>query len=182
MMRELPSPVTPDWPLYAAEDDEAAEYEVGAVLQALIIATKPRDVVEVGTHRGATAERIGQALLANGVGQLTTYEIDVEKAKAARKRLAHLPVRVVAGDASGREFGHPGLDMLFVDGCGETKELDVLHWADRLRPEGYLFVHDALKDHNTYLAVRRIPWPTLWVRTPRGLAVLQRPSEEEDGP
>lgn len=47
----------------------------GKTLYALIRATRPQTVVEIGTHRGASANHIAEALRANGGGHLITIDI-----------------------------------------------------------------------------------------------------------
>lgn len=177
-MLEPPSPVTPDWPLYRTEDADAAECEVGKLIAAFVRAVKPRTLVEIGTHLGATAELIGRALEANGVGRLHTFELDPGKAARAERRLQGLPVRVHTRDAAGAEEDFDAVDLLFVDGDGVRRETDFLRWAQKLRLEGLVFVHDALKDEDVFLALRRVEMPKLWVRTPRGLVIFQKEAAE----
>lgn len=76
-------------------DDDSTEIEVSALVGAFVRAIQPDLVLETGTAWGQTAQAIGEALAANGQGELLTCEIDAERVAASAARCAGLPVEVV---------------------------------------------------------------------------------------
>lgn len=174
-MPEPYSHVRPDdWFLYTTPDEEAPESEVIELITAFVRALKPRVVVETGTAEGHTAEAIGRALAKNGCGALTTVEIDAEKVDRCRKRLAGLPVDVVHGAAQSLVITEQ-IDLLFIDGNLEERSNEYMHFESQLRRGGIALLHDTLKFNPPQQLVAALPGAQVWLNTPRGLTVIQKP-------
>lgn len=74
--------------LFRCRDGESTEYEFLNLIHALIIASKPRAVLELGTFIGYGALAIAHALKSNGRGRLTTVDMDLGKCQHAEQMLA----------------------------------------------------------------------------------------------
>ena len=64
----------PEW--WSAENIMATECELSELVAALVRATQPEFVVEIGSHYGQTAYLIGMAIRKNGHGEFVSLEID----------------------------------------------------------------------------------------------------------
>lgn len=113
-----------------AEAPQAVAPEVGRILYALMIATRPTLAVEFGASFGVSTIYLAAALRDLGSGQLVTTELVETKAEAAVQNLvdAGLADRVEMrqGDAltTLADIDRP-IDMLFLDGSNDLY-LDVL--------------------------------------------------------
>jgi predicted O-methyltransferase YrrM len=98
--------------------------EVGRILYGLVIATRPRLVVEFGASFGFSTLHLAAALDDLGAGELITTELIEEKARVTAENLeaAGLAARVEIrqGDALGtlEEIDTP-IDLLFLDGSND---------------------------------------------------------------
>ncbi|MEN6306972.1 MAG: class I SAM-dependent methyltransferase [Anaerohalosphaeraceae bacterium] len=118
----------------------------GRLLRLLAESMNAKQVVELGTSTGYSAIWLGMALQKTG-GKLTTYEIDAERAAAARANfkkagLADI-ITVVEGDAHERlnQF-KDSVDIVFLDADKEGY-IDYLNkLLPQLRPGGLIIAHN----------------------------------------
>ena len=160
---------------WRAPDDQAAENEVVAFLQALTRLTKPEVVVETGTYHGRTTAAFAAALARNGAGRVITYEVDAAAIEIARARLTRWgTVTLVPAGLSG-ENAPTEVDLAFLDSgmCCRDAEMRVV-WP-RLVPGGLVVVHDAAPDRPPGRVRPPGAHAMLDIATPRGLSIFQKP-------
>lgn len=176
-MQEPRSHVRPDdYDLWSCPDAEATEDEITDFVAAWVRATKPYQVVEIGTYLGHTAEAIGRALKDNGRGWLNTFEIDGLRATEARNRCAGLPVNVVHGDGNQSSAApHGRCDLVFIDGFLGNRQESWFHWRPRIVPTGVAMFHDSAKYKEVGAFIEQIPEPKIHLLSPRGLTIVQIP-------
>lgn len=169
---ECPSP----W-WWTATDAEATEDQVMVLVAALVTALQPELVVETGTYLGIMSRMIGQALQANGHGQLHTVECDPGRAAAAVQATAGLPVTVHVG--SSLEFTPPGLvDLLWLDSHPDIRADELRAFWPACTDRTIVAVHDTGPQHVVrptveQLAEQRLISDPLWLPTPRGMALAR---------
>jgi predicted O-methyltransferase YrrM len=161
---------------YECSDVMAMEREVQELLWALVRALKPKLVVEIGSHRGSTAEVIGNALEDNGGGRLVSIEIDENLAGVARRRCEHLAyVEIVTGDCLELAGTWTDIDLLIVDG-GTERRAEHEAFGPFLSPNAIVVRHDVLNEQGTQLRAGDLAgFDTVILNTPRGLSLSQRP-------
>ena len=129
--------------------------DVGRFLQALVLAARPRSIVEIGTSGGYSTVWIGAAARSLG-GSVTTLEIDPAKVRLARTTIDDVgltaTVSIVEGDAFAYLSGSAEpLDFVFLDAEKEDYLAFLELVAPRLKPGGVL-VADNLTSHAEDLA------------------------------
>ena len=168
----------------------ASALEDGYMLYALVLATKPQIVLEIGSHHGFSTCMIAAALADNHRGLLMSIEASVSNMETAamnveRFGLANM-VRFGLGDA--REVLPlllPKLaakvEFLFEDGSHEAEtiieELKLL--APYLSDEAYLVFHDSILLDNVAYALTQIediigPCQHVTIGTCRGLDIWRK--------
>jgi len=129
--------------------------DVGRFLHTLVLATRPRAIVEIGTSGGYSTVWLATAARAVGAA-VVTLEIDPEKVRQATANLRHAGldgvVTVVQGDAFDylRDRRDP-LDFVFLD----AEKEDYAAFLDLivpLLPAGGLLIADNLISHAQELA------------------------------
>ncbi len=121
---------------------------VAQLVDVLILAARPKRVLEIGTSVGYSALAIGKALLQVG-GTLTTIEIDPRQAESAAENLrtAGLDdiVEVVIDDANKVVGELPGLFGLILQDGSKDDYLQMLpRLVELLEPHGMLITDDVL--------------------------------------
>lgn len=118
----------------------------GRMLRLLAEATNAKSVVEIGASTGVSGLWLSLALQATG-GKLTTFEIDPQRASAAREHFRKAGVdsivTLVEGDAHARisQLTAP-LDMVFID-ADKDGYLDYLEkLLPLVRPGGLILAHN----------------------------------------
>ena len=138
-----------------------AHVETARLLRALVLATRAKKVLEIGTAIGYSAIWMAQAMPADG--QLISMEVDAERAATARVNFERAglarKVSVIVGDAM--RFLHKvsgPFDLIFQDGDKAlyTKMLDPL--IGLLRPGGVLITDNVL--WNGEVVEGFVPMPT----------------------
>lgn len=130
--------------------------DVGRFPHILVLATRPRSVIEIGTSGGYSTIWLGTAARAVG-GTVTTLEIDPVKAKLAQSGLREAgldgTVTLVPGDAFEyvRALGQESVDFVFLDAEKEDYRAFLDLVVPRLRERGVL-VADNLLSHAEDLA------------------------------
>jgi predicted O-methyltransferase YrrM len=135
--------------LYGAAASLSITDEVGELLCVLVIARRPRTVVEFGASLGFSTIHLAAALRDVGAGTLITTEMDPDKAAAAQQNLIDAGlddlVDLRVGDALTTLNDIAEVDLLFLDGWNNLYEpvLDLMQ--PRLTP-GALVVADLSAD------------------------------------
>jgi glycosyltransferase involved in cell wall biosynthesis len=172
--------------LWSMVDGWTAEVETMEFLYSLVRLTKPRFVVETGTWRGYTAVAIGDALRANGMGQLVSLEVDATSASVARRHLAAADlVRQVEvlNQASLTYEPNELIDLLLLDSELQLRENELRQFRRKLRPGATVVFHDTSQQHGVVrAAVERLEaegvLKGIHFQTPRGISVCQYQCEK----
>ncbi len=129
--------------------------DVGRFLHTLVLATRPRSVLEIGASGGYSTIWLGTAARAVG-GAVTTLELDPVKVRLARENLREAgleaTVTLVEGDAFSYLRGRrEPVDFVFLDAEKEDY-LAYLELIVPLLPSGGVLVADNLTSHAGELA------------------------------
>lgn len=158
---------------WTAPDDQGTEHEVSVLIAALVRALQPDIVVETGTHLGATAVLIGQALLENGHGTLHTIEVDPALHDRARERTARLPVVHHLG--SSLEFDPPGpIDFAWFDSLLHLRWPEFMAYFPHMHERTVVGFHDTARHHGTWsdIIFENADWiDAIDLPTPRGVTL-----------
>ncbi len=123
--------------------------EVGELLCVLVLARRPRTVVEFGASLGFSTIHLAAAVRDVGAGRVITTEIDGSKAAAAERNLADAGlddlVEMRVGDALTTLQDVGEVDLLFLDGWNNLYEPVVELLTPRLS-RGALVVADLSED------------------------------------
>lgn len=161
---------------YTAPAQPAAEDQVAQLLAALVTATRPRRVLELGTAFGHTSLAIATALKANGVGHLDTLDVNTTRLAEARRRLHGLPATVF--EASYLDWVPPAgarYDMAFFDADREHRDREYATFKPFLNAHAILAFHDAGEQHKGNASIYRVPLPLVYIPCPRGLVLASEP-------
>lgn len=126
------------------------------LLYSEVLSSRPRRVLEIGTHIGTASIIIGRALARNGYGKLLTLEPqshyqDIAAANISRagvsKYVEVLPFFSYQQDCLDRLDAEAPFDLIFIDGAHDYDA--ALHDIDLcyslLRENGLMFLHDVGK-------------------------------------
>lgn len=143
-----------------AHAPQAIKPEAAAILYALVIAAKPRLVVEFGASFGFSTIYLASAINDLRAGRIITTELILEKAQATEENVAaagleHI-VEVRQGDAQAtlRDIAD-SVDLLFLDGSNDLY-LSILQLLEPKLAENALVIadlslgdphHDRYRDH-----------------------------------
>ncbi len=121
---------------------------VAQLVGVLILATRPKNVLEIGTSSGYSAIAMGRALQLIG-GRLTTVEIDPRLAQAAERNIAEAGlddvVEVVVDDANQVIAKLSGSFGLILQDGNKDDYLQMLpRLVELLEPHGLLVTDDVL--------------------------------------
>src|SRR3990170_2427011 len=129
--------------------------EVGRFLHTLVLATRPRSIVEIGTSGGYSTVWLATAARAVGAS-VVTLEIDPAKVRRATTSLREAGVDGVAAIVEGDAFAYlrerRGAHALRFPGAGEGGHAGVLGLVGPPLPPGGLLVADNLTSHADDLA------------------------------
>ncbi len=122
--------------------------DVAQLVAVLILAQRPRHVLEIGTSAGYSALVMGKALAKVG-GHLLTIEIEPRLAEAARRNLKDVGladvVEVVVDDANDVLKDLPGpFGLILQDGSKDDYLRMLPRLVDLLEPHGLLITDDVL--------------------------------------
>ncbi len=135
--------------LFHAANGGSTEYEYLTLLNALVFATKPKLVIETGTHHGFGTLALASAIAANGFGKLVT--VDIGGCEGARRACAEhgLEKWVEFQQSDSIQFcatwtGEP-FDFAFFDSELHLRhrECDLLLRRDKFSPGALAVFHDA---------------------------------------
>jgi predicted O-methyltransferase YrrM len=169
-------------------DSDSTEIEVSRLAAAFVTALRPDLVIETGSAFGQTAELIGKALAASGVGMLVTFEVDPARVAATGDRVAGLPVQVAPqASLEGIEMlamnGHQGkVGFAWLDSLFELRVPELRAIRPLLTPGAIVGIHDCGEPgHTKYnnfarevaLEADRLAFGRISLPTPRGVTFLQ---------
>lgn len=189
---------------YLAFNSGGIECEVGEFLYGLVRVTKPKCLLETGTHKGISSSYIGLALKENNQnGQLFTIEFDSQHWQDAENLFVTLGLipNVTQGRKKVENFDLSdwNIDILFLDTEPDQRFAELVRFFPNVKPGGYILIHDL---HN-HLSQELIPdakfpyWPfgklpeeiKNWLKddqlrlfhfpTPRGLSCFYKPREND---
>ena len=137
-----------------ATEDPLAEYRSGStepatvnILCALVFAIKPRQLLETGTYRALTTERLHFASPEGST--LTTIEHDTKRCQDAVRKCAEYPNILFHNDDAIdflEAYIGPRFNFVFLDDDHEAQhvaaELDLLLQRNLVAPGGIICVHD----------------------------------------
>lgn len=123
--------------------------EVGKLLCVLVLARRPRTIVEFGSSLGFSTIHLAAAVRDAGAGRVITTEIEPSKAEAAQRNLVACGlddvVEMRVGDALSTLADIGEVDLLFLDGWNNLYEPVVDLLRPRLSP-GALVIADLSSD------------------------------------
>jgi len=176
-------PECPDPGRWLAPDGNATETDVTALIAAFVTALKPDFVVETGTYFGDTTVAIGEALKAQGRGQLLSIDIDPVMTQQAALRCEGLPVTLVTAKASSVIPPHP-IDLIFIDAGLDDRLPQVRAFYPYASRRCVILLHDSaiimeaagvpeMYADMSLAVTTGLVQPWLKLPTPRGLALTR---------
>jgi len=169
----------PEW--WNSEDVWGTEIENSVLIAALVRATQPEFVIEIGSYSGQTTQLIGNAITENGHGEFVSLEIDPGMCGNAMNRCHNLleydDVKIL--NANSREYIPPKpVNLLYVDG-GPDRQIDVRYYHPYMAPRSMIIIHDMA--HQDY--IEKIPemlevcgsHEYIEIDSPRGLVIIKLP-------
>jgi predicted O-methyltransferase YrrM len=161
---------TMDGKTWTSVDAMASEKEVSDFMFGLIRLLKPRVVLETGTYFGDTTKPMAEAMRENNhMSQLHTCDTNLEYIQAASKRMGGVNFHVCTGEELCRNTCD--VDLAFLDSSGDRlAEAKAL----RMKPGGIVVLHDARRPVKEAIE-RELGWKSIFIPTPRGLALFQVP-------
>ena len=171
-------PECPEPARWCAPDGIACEEAVSVFLGALVPLVKPDVVLETGTYLGHTAKTIGQALKAEGRGELVSLERYKDAANRARVRCEGLPVTI--HQAQSLEWEPPEgmtFDMIFLDSGYDDRIEECRKFKSLASPRCVLVSHDTVvptfRAKLEQLAADGVTTRWIYLPTPRGLGIAR---------
>jgi len=122
----------------------------GKFLYALIRLVQPELVVEIGTHRGCSTTHFATALDINGKGEIVSLDLAEGVGDLIPAKLREVVSLVAANGADWlAEQPDESIDIIYEDADHSTEtSRDVALLAQKkLKPGGFLIVHDAAHDY-----------------------------------
>lgn len=137
--------------------------EVGELLCVLVLARRPRTIVEFGASLGFSTIHLAAAIRDVGAGRVITTEIDSGKAAAAERHLAEAGlddlVEMRVGDALTTLEDIGEVDLLFLDGWNNLYEPVVELLTPRLTPGALVIADLSSDDPDQFRYVERMHAP-----------------------
>ncbi len=137
--------------------------EVGELLCVLVLARRPRTIVEFGASLGFSTIHLAAAVRDVGAGRVITTEIDSGKAAAAERHLAEAGlddlVEMRVGDALTTLEDIGEVDLLFLDGWNNLYEPVVELLTPRLTPGALVIADLSSDDPDQFRYVERMHAP-----------------------
>lgn len=156
---------------YKCFNTGGVETAVGEFLYGLVRMMRPDNIFETGTHMGISSAYMAQALKDNEKGLLTTIEIDPQHIKTSRNRWQVLGLTdyVVCDKEFSIEYDvEYDVDLMFLDSEPEYRFKELVRFFDRLKPGGYVFIHDLHRHmHQIPNEEHGFAWP--YGKIPKGL-------------
>lgn len=133
--------------LYNAFNDAGVECEVGEFLYSMVRITKPKYVLETGTHWGIGASYMGLGLKDNGFGKLITIEYLPEIRNVALERIKRIGISDFVESLLENAITYiPPADMRFdlalFDTEPQTRFHELIRNYEYMNPGSFMFIHD----------------------------------------
>ena len=169
--------------LWRCYDGFTAELEVLEFMAQLVLAVKPRLIVETGTYHGLAAFYLGRALAENGRGRLVTYEVVDEFHARSRSLIERGGLERIVEcrlQSSLESADSETIDILFTDSQESIRAREIEHFWPRLSPASLVVVHDVNSGAHRGLRRQVLDFDTegrlsvVFFPTPRGLALCQK--------
>jgi predicted O-methyltransferase YrrM len=134
--------------LFHSADGGSTEYEYLNLLHALVLATKPRLVLETGTFRGFGTLALGSALKWNRLGELISVDAgECTEAKTLARNYGLNNVKFIQSDSVQFCAGWQGepFNFVFHDSgmSARHRESDLLQRKGKLAPKATVAFHDS---------------------------------------
>lgn len=133
---------TQRWSMF---NDGGIECETGELLYAFIRETKPKHVLETGTHRGVGAAYMASALKHNGFGRLDTIEFLAPHFAYSLDLMIKLKLAgyVTCYQQDVADF-KPTVkyELMLLDTEPQTRFAELIKFFPALAAGGYVFIHD----------------------------------------
>ncbi|MGH9712203.1 MAG: O-methyltransferase [Candidatus Acidiferrales bacterium] len=177
-----PSTECPHPELWKMVDSQSTELEVIDFLKALVIAMKPKLIVETGTFLAYSTLKMAEALKENGFGKIITIEYDPDIFAKARERIdaSGLASWIDNRNASSLETHVDGtIDLLFSDSHRTIRGKEIRRWLPQIETRGLILIHDTSPHYpvvrETVLELEREGLLSIvMLPTPRGLVIAQK--------
>ena len=177
-----PTPECPHPERWKMVDTQTSELEVTDFLKSLVIALKPRLIVETGTFLGYSTLKMAEALQENGFGKIVTIEYDPQIFAKARERIdaSGLGKWIENRNESSLDTRIEGtIDLFFSDSHLPIREQEIRRFLPQIDPRGLILMHDASSQFKVVReAALRLEREglisTVLVPTPRGLVIAQK--------
>lgn len=165
--------------------DDSADFGEQLFLYSLIRATKPKVIVETGTHKGLTTLFMAHALYDGQIdGHVHTCDPfpwdqlgNFRKFPELEKFITFYPIR---GDAMEVQ----NIDLLFIDGFHEKEEVlsEWNNFKDKLSDEAVVIFHDCGYPHGLTCdpngALKELGLTTIWLPTKNSLRIYAKGHQE----
>jgi predicted O-methyltransferase YrrM len=179
------TPATPECPhpeLWHMLDSQSTEVEVLDLLKTLVVALKPKLIVETGTFLGHGTTKLAEGARANGFGKVVTIEFDPAIRQRALRRFESMGLSpwIESRLESSLDTVIDGtIDFLFSDSHLANREAEIRRLLPQLDPRGVLVIHDASSHFKLVReAALRLEAEglisTVLLSTPRGVVIAQR--------
>jgi predicted O-methyltransferase YrrM len=178
-------PVPEQWTCY---DSEATEIEVLKLLHSLVVALKPKVVIETGCYNGYGTEALASGCDKNGFGTVWSCDVGFDKLSITQARLQGSQLdNVKLFNCFGTELIKQvpsEIDFAFLDSGADgvrCDELRVLY--PKLAKSGVVVVHDVGIQHGLrpyfFRTMKELGMEYITFDTPRGLALVRKPWSNE---
>lgn len=162
---------------WSSTDPDSTEIEVTMLVAGFVAALQPDLVVETGTAWGQTAKAIGEALAANGQGELVTYEPNGKRADYSADLCADLPVTVIRQESlvglAGLREQQVRVGFAWLDSLLDLREQELWGLKPMLSRKAVVGIHDSAIHIPGTIRKLRQQWDIIDLPTPRGVAFLQ---------
>ena len=126
-------------------NDGGIECETGELLYAFIRETKPKHVLETGTHRAVGAGYMGLAMKDNGYGELDTVEFLPPHYIYSLELIQRMQLdeHVHCHHTDVAEFNpQHQYQLMLLDTEPQTRFAELIRFERFLEPGGFIFIHD----------------------------------------
>lgn len=178
-----PTPCCPEPQRWSCYDGDATEVEVLALLESLIVALKPKVIIETGCYDGHGTARLVAGVVQNGFGQVYTTDTGHDKSLATTARLAEFSHIVTVTTGTGidliRQIPGP-VDFAFLDsGPDEIRCHELRALFPKLAATGVVVIHDSGLQHgmrpHIISALYELGMQFIMFDTPRGITLARKP-------
>ena len=178
-----PTEACPEPELWTCVDDQATELEVLELLTALVVALKPRMLIETGCYDGWGTLALARGCQRNHFGSVFTCDVDKAKTHTTyevfkRQGMGGISIMTCTGKELIERLDQ--IDFAFLDsGADEVRCEELKTLMPKLSRSGVVVVHDVGIQHGLrphfFETVRELGLEFITLDTPRGLALVRKP-------